>query len=96
MSRAALLVGAVLAAILALGLVLPQWAIFILTIALATGLVALGLVLLLRAGRTVAEGPREEVLTAENLERAFGVRFDGRGPAFSLRSEVLPGGSLAP
>ncbi|HEX4926673.1 MAG TPA: branched-chain amino acid ABC transporter permease [Burkholderiales bacterium] len=50
MSRAALLVGAVLAAILALGLVLPQWAIFILTIALATGLVALGLVLLLRAG----------------------------------------------
>ncbi len=45
-----LAIGVVLAALLALGLVLPQWAVFILTIALATGLVALGLVLLLRAG----------------------------------------------
>lgn len=50
MSRTPLLIGIVLVAVLALGLVLPQWAIFILTIAFATGLVALGLILLLRAG----------------------------------------------
>ena len=48
--RTPLAIGLVLLAVLALGLVLPQWAIFILTLAFATGLVALGLVLLLRAG----------------------------------------------
>ncbi|HZO08379.1 MAG TPA: ABC transporter ATP-binding protein [Myxococcota bacterium] len=53
-------------------------------------------ILLLQDGRTVAEGSREEVLTAENLTRAFGVAFEGRGGAFSLRSGVLPAGSLAP
>ncbi len=53
-------------------------------------------VLLLRGGRTVAEGPREAVLTAENLGRAFGVPFEGRGGVFSLRSDVLPAGSLHP
>ena len=53
-------------------------------------------VLLLRAGRTVAEGPREAVLTAANLERAFGVPFEGAGVLFSLRSDVLPGRSLTP
>jgi iron complex transport system ATP-binding protein len=53
-------------------------------------------VLLLRGGRTVAEGPRETVLTAENLARAFGVPFDWRDGAFSLRSGVLPSGSLVP
>jgi iron complex transport system ATP-binding protein len=53
-------------------------------------------VLLLRGGRTVAEGPRETVLTAENLGKAFGVRFDDSGPGFSLRSDVLPGRSLTP
>ena len=53
-------------------------------------------VLLLRAGRTVAEGPRQAVLTAANLERAFGVPFEGAGAFFSPRSDVLPGRSLTP
>jgi len=53
-------------------------------------------ILLLQGGRTVAEGSREAVLTAENLTRAFGVAFEGRAGAFSLRSDVLPAGSLAP
>ena len=53
-------------------------------------------ILLLQGGRTVAEGSREAVLTAENLTRAFGVAFEGRAGAFSLRSGVLPAGSLAP
>ena len=53
-------------------------------------------VLLLRAGRTVAEGARETVLTEANLSRAFGVSFEGRAGAFRLRSGVLPGHSLAP
>jgi ABC-type cobalamin/Fe3+-siderophores transport system ATPase subunit len=53
-------------------------------------------VLLIRAGRTVAEGPRDAVLTAENLERAFGVAFAASGGGFSLRSDVLPAGSLEP
>jgi len=44
------LIGAVLAAVLIGGAFLPQWAMFIVTIALAQGLVALGLMLLLRAG----------------------------------------------
>jgi branched-chain amino acid transport system permease protein len=48
--RTPLLVGVVLAALLAGGPFLPQWAMFIATIALAQGLVALGLMLLLRAG----------------------------------------------
>ncbi len=38
----------------------------------------------------MAEGPRETVLTPENLGRAFGVPFEGRGEAVSLRSDVLP------
>lgn len=42
--------GAILLAILALGPFLPKWALFLLTIAVAKGLVALGLMLLLRAG----------------------------------------------
>jgi branched-chain amino acid transport system permease protein len=49
-SRTPLAIGGVLVAVLALGLVLPQWAVFILTVAFASGLVALGLALLLRAG----------------------------------------------
>jgi ABC-type branched-subunit amino acid transport system permease subunit len=44
------LLAAVLALVLVAGPWLPQWAMFILTIAFATGLVALGLILLLRAG----------------------------------------------
>jgi ABC-type branched-subunit amino acid transport system permease subunit len=48
--RTPLLIGIILAAILGGGFLLPQWAMFILTIALANGLVALGLMMLLRAG----------------------------------------------
>jgi ABC-type branched-subunit amino acid transport system permease subunit len=48
--RTVVLIGAVLAALLIGGPFLPQWAMFIVTIAFAQGLVALGLMLLLRAG----------------------------------------------
>ncbi len=49
-------------------------------------------VLLLRAGRTIAEGPRDDVLTPENLSRAFGTPFERRGSGFGLTSDVLPEG----
>jgi ABC-type branched-subunit amino acid transport system permease subunit len=48
--RTPLLIGGILVALLAGGPWLPQWAMFIVTIAFAKGLVALGLMLLLRAG----------------------------------------------
>jgi len=48
--RTPLALGAILAFVLAAGPWLPQWALFILTLAFAQGLVALGLMLLLRAG----------------------------------------------
>ena len=48
--RTPLLIGAILVVLLAAGPFIPQWAIFIITIAFAKGLVALGLMLLLRAG----------------------------------------------
>ena len=48
--RTPLLIGAILVVLLVAGLFIPQWAIFIITIAFAKGLVALGLMLLLRAG----------------------------------------------
>ena len=48
--RTPLLIGSVAAVLLLGGLWLPQWAMFIVTIAFANGLVALGLMLLLRAG----------------------------------------------
>lgn len=44
------ILGAILLALLAAGPWLPQWFLFILTLSFATGLVALGLMLLLRAG----------------------------------------------
>jgi branched-chain amino acid transport system permease protein len=70
------LLGAVLAAIVAGGLVLPQWALFILTLAFAVGLVVLGLMLLLRAG-LVSFGQAlfycTGAYTAGGLGRAFGV-----------------------
>jgi ABC-type branched-subunit amino acid transport system permease subunit len=50
LDRTPILVLAVAVALLAGGLWLPQWAMFIVTIAFAKGLVALGLMLLLRAG----------------------------------------------
>ena len=48
--RTTLLVGVILALLLIGGPFIPQWAMFIVTIAFAQGLVALGLMLLLRAG----------------------------------------------
>ena len=48
--RTPLLIGIVLAVVLAGGFFLPQWAMFMVTIACGNGLVALGLMLLLRAG----------------------------------------------
>lgn len=48
--RTALLIGVMLAVLLIGGPFIPQWAMFIVTIAFAQGLVALGLMLLLRAG----------------------------------------------
>ena len=53
-------------------------------------------VLLLKAGRTIAQGPRDEVLTAENLGRAFSVPFAARGSRFAVRSSILPSGSFEP
>ena len=46
--------------------------------------------LLLKAGRTVAQGSRAEVLTPDNLARAFGVRFEDRGGGLAPRSSILP------
>jgi branched-chain amino acid transport system permease protein len=48
--RTLLALGIVLLVVLIGGFFLPQWAMFIVTIAIARGLVALGLALLLRAG----------------------------------------------
>jgi iron complex transport system ATP-binding protein len=53
-------------------------------------------VLLLKAGRTIAQGPRREVLSAENLSRAFGAPFTARGGVFSVKSDVLPSGAMEP
>jgi iron complex transport system ATP-binding protein len=53
-------------------------------------------VLLLQAGRTVAQGTRAEVLTPENLSRAFGVRFEAGNQGLTLTSSVLPVGSVRP
>ena len=50
-------------------------------------------VLLLKAGRTIARGPRADVLTAPNLSLAFGAPFEARGEALRVRSAVLPGGA---
>jgi len=48
--RIPLVLGAIVLAVIAAGPWIPQWALFILTIAFAKGLVALGLMLFLRAG----------------------------------------------
>ena len=88
--RTPLLIGIVLAAVLALGLVLPQWALFILTISFASGLVALGLVLLLRAGLVSFGQALYYCLgayTAGALGRFFGVS--------DIVVEMLAGGVLA-
>lgn len=53
-------------------------------------------VLLLKAGRTIAQGLRSDVLTADNLGRAYTTPFEKRGSRFEVRSEVLPAGSSEP
>lgn len=53
-------------------------------------------VLLLKGGRTIAQGTRAQVLTAENLGRAFGTPFSVRGSRFEVESSVLPSGSFEP
>jgi iron complex transport system ATP-binding protein len=50
-------------------------------------------VLLLKSGRAIARGLRADVLTPDNLSRAFGAPFEARGSAFRVRSAVLPGGA---
>lgn len=60
-------------------------------IALAAGLATS--VLLLKAGRAIARGRRAEVLTPENLSRAFGAPFERHGTGFRVRSGVLPEGA---
>ena len=74
--RTPALLGAILAAIVVGGLALPQWLLFILTIACAQGLVVLGLSLLIRAG-LVSFGQAlfycVGAYTAGGLARAFGV-----------------------
>ena len=90
MSRSALVIGAVLAALLALGLVLPQWALFIVTVALARGLVALGLMLLLRAG-LVSFGQALYYCLGAYAAGALG-RFLG---VSDVAVEMLAGGAIA-
>jgi len=74
--RTPALLVAVLAAVAIGGLALPQWALFILTIACAQGLVVLGLMLLLKAG-LVSFGQALYycigAYTAGSLARAFGL-----------------------
>jgi iron complex transport system ATP-binding protein len=48
-------------------------------------------VLLLKEGRAIAQGLRQEVLNAENLERAFGTPFAERAGRFEVVSGILPG-----
>jgi branched-chain amino acid transport system permease protein len=74
--RTPLLLAAILAAVVLAGLALPQWLLFILTIACAQGLVVLGLSLLIRAG-LVSFGQALfyciGAYAAGGLSRAFGV-----------------------
>jgi ABC-type branched-subunit amino acid transport system permease subunit len=74
--RTPLLLGAILAAVMVAGLALPQWLLFILTIACAQGLVVLGLNLLIRAG-LVSFGQAlfycVGAYAAGGLARAFGI-----------------------
>jgi branched-chain amino acid transport system permease protein len=74
--RTPALLAAILAAVVIGGLALPQWLLFILTLACAQGLVVLGLSLLLRAG-LVSFGQAlfycVGAYTAGGLSRAFGI-----------------------
>ncbi|HZQ72315.1 MAG TPA: branched-chain amino acid ABC transporter permease [Burkholderiales bacterium] len=88
--RTPLVLGATLAALLAAGPLLPQWALFILTLAFARGLVALGLMLLLRAG-LVSFGQALYYCLGAYAAGALG-RFYGVSDIFV---EMLAGGAVA-
>jgi branched-chain amino acid transport system permease protein len=80
----------VLLAVVSLGLLLPQWAMFIVTIAFARGLVALGLMLLLRAG-LVSFGQALYYCLGAYAAGALG-RFFGLS---DILVEMLAGGAVA-
>jgi branched-chain amino acid transport system permease protein len=88
--RTPLLLGLVLFLVVAAGFFLPQWAMFILTIAFARGLVALGLMLLLRAG-LVSFGQALYYCLGAYAAGALG-RFFG---VSDILVEMLAGGALA-
>ena len=88
--RTPLLIGAILLVLLAAGPFIPQWAIFIITIAFAKGLVALGLMLLLRAG-LVSFGQALYYCLGAYAAGALG-RFAGVGDVFA---QMLAGGLIA-
>jgi len=76
-----MVIGAILVALLAGGPFIPQWAIFIVTVAFAKGLVALGLMLLLRAG-LVSFGQALYYCLGAYAAGALG-RFFGIGDVFA-------------
>ena len=88
--RMPLVLGAVFVALVAAGPFLPQWALFILTLGLARGLVALGLMLLLRAG-LVSFGQALYYCIGAYAAGALG-RFYGVSDIFV---EMLAGGAVA-
>jgi branched-chain amino acid transport system permease protein len=88
--RTPLVLAAVLLVILAAGPFMPQWAMFILTIAFAKGLVALGLMLLLRAG-LISFGQALYYCLGAYAAGALG-RFLGIGDIFV---QMLTGGAVA-
>jgi ABC-type branched-subunit amino acid transport system permease subunit len=88
--RTAAVIGAALLVLAAAGPWLPQWAMFIITVAFARGLVALGLVLLLRAG-LVSFGQALFYCLGAYAAGALG-RFLGVADIFI---EMLVGGAVA-
>ena len=89
-SRIPLALGAILLVVLAAGPWLPQWAMFIVTVAFARGLVALGLMLLLRAG-LVSFGQALYFCLGAYAAGALG-RFLG---VSDIVLEMLAGGAVA-
>jgi ABC-type branched-subunit amino acid transport system permease subunit len=88
--RAPIIIAIVLIAVLIVGLLLPQWALFIVTVAIARGLVALGLMLLLRTG-LVSFGQALYYCLGAYTAGALG-RFLG---VSDIVVEMLAGGAMA-
>jgi len=88
--RTPLLLALVFLFVVSFGVLLPQWAMFIVTIAIARGLVALGLLLLLRAG-LVSFGQALYYCLGAYAAGALG-RFLGVSDIFV---EMLAGGAVA-